>query len=595
MTKMQKGIMHLIPVFIIAIFVAVAILLVSTGIHIKTKVISAEEFTIQQLTSSFSSKAITDMDGNKFVWEDNNLGNGRQIVLYDGSSVRQLTNDEYPLRNVDSKIDGDYVVWVKEDGSAGTTYTPQVYAYKISTGQLIQVTNDNQYRKHGTDVANGKIVWWSREGNLPSEIAMYDLTNNQLEFITSDSIEDMTPVISKSFIGWMKGEPKEIYNKNLTSGEISRLTFNDTLQKAYLQINGDKLVWGGHDGTDVDIYLYDGNQVIQITNNNSNETQFSISGDKLAYEFNDGITDRIAIYTISSQITEIIGNGNRPKIDDQRVVWLKYDSSQEVYTKNLLTGEVTQVTTDTFVYETNIFVSGGLIAWVGQPRPLGWPNVFVASLSPEDTPIGSNVVVTENMVTLTYSQVTSSGETTITTSSSGTQPPTGFKLGNPATYYSISTTATFTGNVEVCINYDETTIQGSESKLKLMHFVDGQGWVNTTTSLDTTNNIICGITTNFSEFTIMTEPETQGLVDKVEELNLQQGIQNSLDAKLQRALNAESAEANNNNNTKIINALGAFINEVEAQKGNKLTNDQADELHSFADNLIKIIQGIKQF
>ena len=197
------------------------------------------------------------------------------------------------------------------------------------------------------------------------------------------------------------------------------------------------------------------------------------------------------------------------------------------------------------------------------------------------------------MWSLTYSQVTSGGDTTITTSSSGTQPPSGFKLGNQTIYYNISTTATFSGSFEICIQYDEATIQGSESRLKLMHFVDGQGWVDTTTSLDIVNNIICGQATSFSQFLMVTEPSIQDLINTVEEMNLHQGIENSLDSKLQRAQDAQASEDNNSIGT--INALQAFINEVEAQRGNKLTSPQADELHSFANNLIKITQGINIF
>ena len=211
-----------------------------------------------------------------------------------------------------------------------------------------------------------------------------------------------------------------------------------------------------------------------------------------------------------------------------------------------------------------------------------------------NTPSGSNVVYSEGGVTLTFSTVTGSGDTVVITSSTGTAPPTGFKLGNPPTYYNISTTAVFSGTVEICVNYDQTSIVGSENQLKLMHFVDSEGWVDATTSLDTANNVICGTVTDFSEFAMMKQPNIQDLINRVQEMNLQQGIENSLDVKLQRAQDAMNAE-NSNNVTETVNALEAFINEVEAQRGNKLTDNQANELRSFAYNLIKIIQGFTTF
>ena len=228
-----------------------------------------------------------------------------------------------------------------------------------------------------------------------------------------------------------------------------------------------------------------------------------------------------------------------------------------------------------------------------QINRLGLGDAFLSKLSFTNTPVGDGVSVALDGTTLAFSQVNTSGVTTVTTSTSGTQPPSGFRLGNPATYYNISTTATFTGNITICFSYDDTAFQGSESKLKLMHF-NGQNWANITTSLDTTDDIICGVTTSFSDFAVMTEPTVLDLVNAVEDLNLQQGIENSLDVKLQRALDALSA-ASNNSNTEATNALNAFINEVEGQRGNKLTQSQADSLHAFAVNLINILQGITQF
>lgn len=57
-------------------------------------------------------------------------------------------------------------------------------------------------------------------------------------------------------------------------------------------------------------------------------------------------------------------------------------------------------------------------------------------------------------------------------------------------------------------------------------------------------------------------------------LNLANGIDNSLDAKLDSALNAWD-DANENNDVAACNSLWAFINAVEAQAGNKIAEDDA--------------------
>ena len=78
------------------------------------------------------------------------------------------------------------------------------------------------------------------------------------------------------------------------------------------------------------------------------------------------------------------------------------------------------------------------------------------------------------------------------------------------------------------------------------------------------------------------------LIDTVAEMNLQQGIDNSLDAKLDAAFNALD-DVNDNNNVAAINSLNAFKNAVEAQRDNKLNGAQADELIDQADSIIDML------
>jgi hypothetical protein len=106
-------------------------------------------------------------------------------------------------------------------------------------------------------------------------------------------------------------------------------------------------------------------------------------------------------------------------------------------------------------------------------------------------------------VDVTFDDVRGAGDTSVTVAAGGTNPPSGFNLlGN---YYDITTTARYIGNITVCINYNEADVV-DESNLKLFHYENGS-WVDVTTSLDTTANIICGTVTNLSEF-IVAEPTT---------------------------------------------------------------------------------------
>lgn len=78
--------------------------------------------------------------------------------------------------------------------------------------------------------------------------------------------------------------------------------------------------------------------------------------------------------------------------------------------------------------------------------------------------------------------------------------------------------------------------------------------------------------------------ELMSLISLIQSFNLAQGIENSLDAKLQ---NAEAAleSAQSGSLTSTCGMLGAFVNEVQAQSGNKITANQAAQLTAAAQNI----------
>jgi uncharacterized repeat protein (TIGR01451 family) len=139
-------------------------------------------------------------------------------------------------------------------------------------------------------------------------------------------------------------------------------------------------------------------------------------------------------------------------------------------------------------------------------------------VQPPNTPPGSNVSTeleggdsTPGGVTVTFSNVTASGNTTLTTSTNGPALPGGFQLGTPPTYYDISTTATYTGRVTVCINYGNVSFPNA-NKLKLLHYDNtANQWVNVTTSKDTVNHIICGLVSSLSPFVVTEDDNSADL------------------------------------------------------------------------------------
>ena len=82
-------------------------------------------------------------------------------------------------------------------------------------------------------------------------------------------------------------------------------------------------------------------------------------------------------------------------------------------------------------------------------------------------------------------------------------PAPGFSVGDRPLYYELQTTASFTGAVSVCFNY--AGISFGTGTPRLFHF-EGGAWVDITTTVDTVNTMICGVTTSFSPFGIFVSP-----------------------------------------------------------------------------------------
>jgi alpha-tubulin suppressor-like RCC1 family protein len=157
-----------------------------------------------------------------------------------------------------------------------------------------------------------------------------------------------------------------------------------------------------------------------------------------------------------------------------------------------------------------ILTDGALECW-GSPTTTSYEEP-----GPDVTPPGDDVAVTPidettgapAAATLVFDNVLAGGETSVTSGTlNGAGAPTApsssdFKLGNPATYYEITTTATFAGAIQLCFDYSSASY-GNESNLKLLHGVNG-AWEDITDPgyPNTTTKIICGTTTSLSPFVV---------------------------------------------------------------------------------------------
>jgi hypothetical protein len=134
----------------------------------------------------------------------------------------------------------------------------------------------------------------------------------------------------------------------------------------------------------------------------------------------------------------------------------------------------------------------------------GRDNPFIAKIP--NTLAGSGQTDCISLGTcITFPTVVSGGNTVATSSAVGPQLPPGLTLVTGSMYMNIVTTATVVASdsfpITVCFSYNPAQVT-DPTKLSLMHFENGQ-WINVTTQVDTTADIICGGVSSLSPFAVV--------------------------------------------------------------------------------------------
>jgi hypothetical protein len=144
------------------------------------------------------------------------------------------------------------------------------------------------------------------------------------------------------------------------------------------------------------------------------------------------------------------------------------------------------------------------------------PNACVGGKWPPplpNTPSGTSITLadhntaTQDGVSIVFDSVTVAGDSNIQfiTNVSGPPPPRGFEiLGNPSVYFDITTSATFTGDITICISYAALppTITTPTTMLHYVGTAPNGSWQDVTFFNDVTNREICGRASSLSPFVI---------------------------------------------------------------------------------------------
>jgi len=258
----------------------------------------------------------------------------------------------------------------------------------------------------------------------------------------------------------------------------------------------------------------------------------------------------------------------------------------------------------------NTTVLGAPTAFTGFPQRTG--SAYVYELDQVETPVGIGVEVNPlpldeegnpapdgPSMTLEFGEVTAAGSTTVSIVTNTEEPPPvppGFRVGGlsgePA-FFDIQTDAEFTPPVTICIDYSGLALEGDPADLRFFHDEGGE-WVDITISNELVEMVICGDSFTFSFFAVFGAPSADALLadlsDALALLDAGDGTINSLMSKL-AATQAKIADGNTDNDSAALSMLNAFLNAVEAQRGKKITDAEADLLVQQAQEIMLVIGG----
>jgi len=281
-------------------------------------------------------------------------------ISYAGYITTQITSNSYYDHNPQINDNG-YVVWRGYEGSYcdiflydGTSVT------NISSG-LFPADYNNEPQINN----NGYVVWHS--GSSIGNIYLYDGTS-----ATRIGYGLQPRMNNNGFVVWVGygGLDSEIY---LYDGTNTRQLTEDAYDDIDPQINDNGyVVWSGYDGSDYEIYLFDGANVVQLTDNSyfDGAPQINDNG-YVVWSGYDGSDYEIYLYD-GTNTTNITNNGyddRNPQINNNGfVVWvgnegLDEDRYNEIY---LYDGTNTIQLTDNLYFDGFPQINdSGYVVWQG--------------------------------------------------------------------------------------------------------------------------------------------------------------------------------------------------------------------------------------
>jgi hypothetical protein len=205
----------------------------------------------------------------------------------------------------------------------GWPYGYELLVWKPGATTLIQLTT-NYFYVLNPDIHGNELVFQGWDGN-DYEIFRYRFDTDQLEQITNNQFDDVSPVVWNGEIAWVAHPTVTAEIFHYRDGVIRKIS-EGTEDNSAPAIWEGKVVWQGYDDTDLEIYYFNGRRTIKLTSNTWDDLAPGICDGVIVWmSYIDNWDAEIMVLDLSDNIAVQLTDNDLedafPRTAGEKIVW----------------------------------------------------------------------------------------------------------------------------------------------------------------------------------------------------------------------------------------------------------------------------------
>ncbi|BBO85881.1 hypothetical protein DSCO28_64470 [Desulfosarcina ovata subsp. sediminis] len=261
----------------------------------------------------------------------------------------------------------------------------------VCNGKVFQIEKitDNETHDGGVVIEGNKIAWRGVGDNGKQSILLMELSSGQVENLTDGTITGYfgTPRLSNGQVAW-RAYNRDTENPKDTivfwdgtnvqvidefdSGSFPYIGYPPSYGSIEPTLSNGQIAYAKWDGNDYEIFLWDGQEITQITNNETDDYEPQIDNGQISWTGSNSISEPIDVFFWDGSATNNISNmpetNEDSHLQDGRIVYYGFDQA-ESYMADIFIwdGVESKCLVPILGYDYEPEIGGSLIAWTGWP------------------------------------------------------------------------------------------------------------------------------------------------------------------------------------------------------------------------------------